>query len=57
MEKLLLTALEGRSRAQCQSARVYELHYAEQLDFVKIDWSRRVSPASVRRLADRPSTP
>jgi hypothetical protein len=36
-------------------SQVYELLYAEQLDSVKIGRCRRVSLASVRRLADGPS--
>jgi excisionase family DNA binding protein len=55
MEKLLLTAREAADVLSVSRSGVYELLYAEQLDSVKIGWSRRVSPASVRRLADGPS--
>jgi hypothetical protein len=53
MEKLLLTVW-GRRRARVSPSRVYELLYAEQLDSVKIGWSRRVSPASALHLAEGP---
>lgn len=55
MEKLLLTVWEAADVLSVSRSRVYELLYAEQLDSVKIGRSRRVAPASVRRLADRPS--
>jgi excisionase family DNA binding protein len=55
MEKLLLTVRETADVLSVSRSRVYELIYAEQLDSVKIGRSRRVSLASVRRLADGPS--
>ena len=55
MEKLLLTVREAADVLSVSRSRVYELIYAEQLDSVKIGRSRRVSLASVRRLADGPS--
>ena len=55
MEKLLLTVWEAADVLSVSRSRVYELIYAEQLDSVKIGRSRRVSLASVRRLADGPS--
>jgi excisionase family DNA binding protein len=55
MEKLLLTVWEAADVLSVSRSRVYELLYAEQLDSVKIGRSRRVAPASVRRLADGPS--
>ena len=55
MEKLLLTVREAADVLSVSRSRVYELIYAEQLDSVKISRSRRVSLASVRRLADGPS--
>jgi len=55
MEKLLLTVREAADVLSVSRSRVYELIYAEQLDSVKIGRSRRVSQASVRRLADGPS--
>jgi excisionase family DNA binding protein len=55
MEKLLLTVWEAAEVLSVSRSRVYELLYVEQLDSVKIGWSRRVVLASVRRLADGPS--
>jgi excisionase family DNA binding protein len=55
MEKLLLTVREAADVLSVSRSRVYELLYAEQLDSVKIGRSRRVAPASVRRLANGPS--
>jgi excisionase family DNA binding protein len=55
MEKLLLTVWEAADVLSVSRSRVYELLYAEHLDWVKIGRSRRVAPASVRRLADGPS--
>ena len=55
MEKLLLTVREAADVLSVSRSRVYELIYAQQLDSVKIGRSRRVSLASVRRLADGPS--
>ena len=55
MEKLLLTVREAADVLSVSRSRVYELIYAEQLDSVKIGRSRRVSLASVRRLAEGPS--
>jgi excisionase family DNA binding protein len=55
MEKLLLTVWEAADVLSVSRSRVYELLYAEQFDSVKIGRSRRVVPASVRRLADGPS--
>ena len=55
MEKLLLTVREAADVLSVSRSRVCELIYAEQLDSVKIGRSRRVSLASVRRLADGPS--
>ena len=52
MEKLLLTVREAADVLSVSRSRVYELIYAEQLDSVKLGRSRRVSLASVRRLAD-----
>jgi excisionase family DNA binding protein len=54
-EKLLLTVREAADLLSVSRSRVYELIYAEQLDSVKIGRSRRVSLASVRRLAEGPS--
>jgi excisionase family DNA binding protein len=51
MEKLLLTVREAADVLSVSRSRVYELIYAEQLDSVKLGRSRRVSLASVRRLA------
>jgi excisionase family DNA binding protein len=55
MERLLLTVREAADVPSVSRSRVYELLYAEQLVSVKIGRSRRVSLASVRRLADGPS--
>ena len=55
MEKLLLTVRKAADVLSVSRARAYELLYAEQLDSVKIGRSRRVSLASVRRLAEGPS--
>ena len=55
MERLLLTVWEAADVLSVSRSRVYELIYAEQLDSVKIGRSRRVSLASVRRLAEGPS--
>jgi excisionase family DNA binding protein len=55
MKKLLLTVREAADLLSVSRSRVSELLYAEQLDSVKIGRSRRVSLASVRRLADGPS--
>jgi excisionase family DNA binding protein len=55
MEKLLLTVREAADVLGVSRSRVYELLSAEQLDSVKIDRSRRVALASVRRLAEGPS--
>ena len=55
MEKLLLTVREAADVLSVSRSRVYELIYAEQLESVKIGRSRRVSLASVRRLAEGPS--
>jgi excisionase family DNA binding protein len=55
LEKLLLTVWEAADVLSVSRSRVYERLYAEQLDSVKIGRSRRVAPASVRRLADGPS--
>ena len=55
MEKLLLTVREAADVLSVSRSRAYELIYAEQLDSVKIGRSRRVSLASVRRLAEGPS--
>ena len=52
MEKLLLTVRKAADVLSVSRSQVYELLYAEQLDSVKIGRSRRVSLASVRRLAD-----
>src|SRR5829696_1854765 len=52
MEKLLLTVREAADVLSVSRSRVYELIYAEQLDSVKLGRSRRVSLASVRRLAE-----
>ena len=52
MEKLLLTVRKAADVLGVSRSQVYELLYAEQLDSVKIGRSRRVSLASVRRLAD-----
>ena len=51
MEKLLLTVREAADVLSVSRSRVYELISAEQLDSVKIGWSRRVALASVRRFA------
>jgi excisionase family DNA binding protein len=53
--ELLLTVWEAADVLSVSRSRVYELIYAEQLDSVKIGRSRRVSLASVRRLAEGPS--
>ena len=55
MERLLLTVREAEDMLSVSRSRVYELIYAEQLDSVKIGRSRRVSVASVQRLAKGPS--
>ena len=55
IEKLLLAVREAADVLSVSRSRVYELIYAEQLDSVKIGRSRRVSLASVRRLAEGPS--
>ena len=55
MERLLLTVREAADMLSVSRSRVYELIYAEQLDLVKIGRSRRVSVASVQRLAKGPS--
>jgi excisionase family DNA binding protein len=55
MEKLLLTVRKAADVLSVSRSRVYELIYAEQLDSVKIGRSRRMSLASVRRLAEGPS--
>ena len=52
MVKMLLTVWEAADVHSVSRSRVYERLYAEQLDSVKIGRSRRVSLASVRRLAD-----
>jgi excisionase family DNA binding protein len=52
MEKLLLTVREAAEVLSVSRSQEYELIYAEQLDSVKIGRSRRVSLASVQRLAD-----
>jgi excisionase family DNA binding protein len=52
MEKLLLTVREAADVLSVSRSRVYELIYTEQLESVKIGRSRRVSLASVRRVAD-----
>jgi excisionase family DNA binding protein len=55
MEKLLLTVWKAADVLAVSRPRVYELLYAEQLDSVKIGRFRRVSLASVGRLANGPS--
>jgi excisionase family DNA binding protein len=55
MEKLLLTVWEAADVLAVSRSRAYELLYADQLDSVKIGRSRRVSIASVGRLANGPS--